>query len=52
MSLYNIALVTFFFAIGLLFLFDFGRVVQVIAGISALVCGVLLLVEGNRTISR
>lgn len=50
MSLYRIALVVFLGAVGLLFLFGLGRTVEVIAGVAALVAGVLLLVDGdNRT---
>jgi len=52
MSLYRIALIVFFSAVGLLFLFEFGRVTQIIAGISALVCAVLLIVEEAQTNNR
>jgi hypothetical protein len=44
MSLYQIALIVFLIAVGLLFVFGLGHVVQVIAGIAALVAAVMLLV--------
>jgi len=47
MSLYRIALAVFLIAVGLLFVFNLGRGTQVVAGIAALVAGVLLIVEAN-----
>lgn len=43
MSLYRIALVVFLVATGLLFLFELGRVTEVIAGIAAWVAAALLV---------
>lgn len=44
MSLYKIALTVFLITVGLMFLFTLGRTATVIAGVAALVAGVLLVI--------
>lgn len=47
MSIYQIALAVFLIVVGLMYLFGLDRVWEVVAGVAALVAGVLLLLEGN-----
>lgn len=48
MSAYRIASIVFFAAIGLHFLFDLGRVTELVAGVAALVAGALLLFTAEK----
>lgn len=50
MSAYRIALIVFFAAIGCYFLFDLGRVAEVVAGVAALIAGALLLFSGEKRV--